>query len=138
LTPALEFSATIQTQKPRSEGKNVGPRTTIALDIGSSIHILKDSFLLTDIHADNTRYIGVRTTDSKFRLNNIGQLCNDLNTLPLPSEGYYFYPKGVANILFLAMIADSKRVVMDTAIDDAIYVFKAVLRLRANGTRATG
>jgi hypothetical protein len=128
LTPALELSATIQTQEPRSEGENVGPRTTIALNSGSSIHIFKDSFLLTDIHADDTRSIGVCTTDSKFWLNNIGRLCNDLNTLPLPSEGYYFYPKGVANILSLAMIADSKRVVMDTAIDDAIYV------LNQNGT----
>jgi hypothetical protein len=108
LTPALELSATIQTQKPRSEGENAGLRTTIALDSGSSIHIFKDSFLLTDIHADNTRSIGVCTTDSKFRLNNIGRLCNDLNTLPLPSEGYYFYPKGVVNILSLAMKADSK------------------------------
>jgi hypothetical protein len=123
LTPALELSATIQTQEPRSEGENVSPRTTIALDSGSSIHIFKDSFLLTDINADNTRSIDLRTTDPKFRLNNIGRLCNDPNALPLPSEGYYFYPKGVANILSLAMIADSKRVVMDTAIDDAIYVF---------------
>jgi hypothetical protein len=66
LTPALELSATIQTQEPRSEGENVGPRTTIALNSGSSIHIFKDSFLLTDIHADDTRSIGVCTTDSKF------------------------------------------------------------------------
>jgi hypothetical protein len=43
--------------------------------------------------------------------------------LPLPSEGYYYYPKGVANILSLAMIAETKRVVMDTAIDNAVYVF---------------
>jgi len=43
--------------------------------------------------------------------------------LPLPSKGYYFYPKGVANILSLALIAKTKRVFMDTAIDDAFYVF---------------
>jgi hypothetical protein len=65
----------------------------------------------------------VRTTDSKFRVNDIGRLCDDLNTLPLPSDGYYFYPKGVANILSLALIPETKRVVMDSAIDDAIYVF---------------
>jgi hypothetical protein len=56
-------------------------------------------------------------------VNNIGRLCNDLNLLPLPSDGYYYYPKGVANILSLAMIAEEKRVVMDTAIDNAFYVF---------------
>jgi hypothetical protein len=43
--------------------------------------------------------------------------------LPLPSDEYYYYLKGVANILSLAMIAEEKRVVMDTAIDNAFYVF---------------
>jgi hypothetical protein len=123
LIPALELSATIQTPEARSEDKNVGRRTTIALDSGSSIHIFKDSFLLTDVHSDDKRSIGVRTTDSTFRVNSIGRLCDDLNTLPLPYEGYYYYPKGVANILSLAMIAETKRVVMDSAIDNAIYVF---------------
>jgi hypothetical protein len=123
LPPALELSATIQTPEARSEGDNVGPRATIALDSGSSIHIFKDAFLLTDIQSDDKCSIGVRTTDSKFRVKDIGRLCDDLNILPLPSEGYYFYPKGVANILSLAMIAETKRVVMDTAIDNAFYVF---------------
>jgi hypothetical protein len=123
LPPASELPATIQTPEARSEGENVGPRTTIPLDSGSSIHIFKDAFLLTDIHSDDKWSIGVRTTDSKLRVNNIGRLCNDLNILPLPSKGYYYYPKGVANILSLAMIAETKRVVMDTAIDNAFYVF---------------
>jgi hypothetical protein len=123
LLPALELSATIQTPEARSEDENVGPRASIALDSGSSIHIFKDAFLLTDIHSDDKRSIGVRTTDSTFRVSNIGSLCDDLNTLPLPSDGYYFYPKGVANILSLALLAETKRVFMDSAIDNAIYVF---------------
>jgi hypothetical protein len=123
LLPTHELSATIQASEARSEGENVGPRATIALDSGSSIHIFKDAFLLTDIQSDDKRSIGVQTADSKFRVNNIGCLCDDLNLLPLPSDGYYFYPKGVANILPLAMIAEEKRVVMDTAIDNAFYVF---------------
>jgi hypothetical protein len=123
LLPMHEMSATIQPSEVRSGDENVGPRATIALDSGSSIHIFKDGFLLTDVVSDNKNSIGVRTTDSNFRVNNIGRLCDDLTALPLPSDGYYFYPKGVANILSLAMIADTKRVVMDTAIDDAIYVF---------------
>jgi hypothetical protein len=123
LLPRHELSATIQTPEARSGDENVGPRATIALDSGSSIHIFKDSFLLTDIQSDEKHSIGVRTTDSKFRVNDIGRLCTDLNALPLPSEGYYYYPKGVANILSLAMVASTKRVVMDSAIDNAIYVF---------------
>jgi hypothetical protein len=120
---ALELSATIQAPEARSEDENVCPRTSIALDSGSSIHIFKDSFLLTDIQSGDKQSIDVRTTDSKFRVNNIGRLCDDLNLFPLPSDGYYYYLKGVANILSLAMIAEEKRVVMDTAIDNAFYVF---------------
>jgi hypothetical protein len=123
LPPAHELSATIQTPEARSGDENVGPWATIALDSGSSIHIFKYAFLLTDIQSDDKRSIGVRTTDSKFRVNNIGHLCNGLNMLPLPSEGYYYYPKGVANILSLTMIAETNRIVMDTAIDNAFYVF---------------
>jgi hypothetical protein len=123
LLPGHELSATIQTPEARSEDDNVGPRTSIALDSGSSIHIFKDAFLLTDIHSDDNQSIGVRTTDSKSRVNDIGRLCDDLSALPLPSDGYYFYPKGVADILSLALIAETKRVVMDSAIDNAIYVF---------------
>jgi hypothetical protein len=123
LPPALKLSATIQTPEARSGDENVGPRATIALDSGSSINIFKDAFLLTDIRSDEKHSIGVRTTDSNFRVNYIGSLCEDLNTLPLPAEGYYYYPKGVANILSLAMVAETKRVVMDSAIDNAIYVF---------------
>jgi hypothetical protein len=40
LNPALELSATIQTPGTRSEGENVGPRATIALDSGSSIPVM--------------------------------------------------------------------------------------------------
>jgi hypothetical protein len=124
LLPGHELSVTIQGQEVRSEDKNIGPRATIALDSGSSIHIFKDAFLLTDINSDDKHSIGVCTTDSRFRVNNIGRLCDDLNTLPLPSEGYYYYYlKGVANILSLAMVAETKQVVMDSAIDNAIIVF---------------
>jgi hypothetical protein len=123
LPPSHELSTTIQASEVRSEDEHVGLRTTIALDSGSSIHIFKDAFLLTDIGIDNNSTINVRTTDSKFKVDKLGNLCTDLEMLPLPSNGYYFYPKGVANILSLAMIAETKRVVMDTAIDNAFYVF---------------
>jgi hypothetical protein len=39
LLPALELSATIQAQEARSEGENVSPQASIALDSGSSIHL---------------------------------------------------------------------------------------------------
>jgi hypothetical protein len=66
LPPALELSATIKAPEARIEDENVSPRASIALDSGSSIHIFKDSFLLTDIQSDDKQSIGVCTTDSKF------------------------------------------------------------------------
>jgi hypothetical protein len=70
--------------------------------------------------------LGCKPLIRTSRVNDIGSLCEDLNTLPIPAKGYYYYyyyPKGVANILSLAMVAETKRVVMDSAIDNAIYVF---------------
>jgi hypothetical protein len=61
--------------------------------------------------------------DSTFHVKDIGEICDNLKSLPLPSEGCYYYPKGVANILSLALLAKTKRVVMDTAIENAFYVF---------------
>jgi hypothetical protein len=107
----------------RSAGNNVGANTSIALDSASSIHLFKDRSLLNNIKVDNKKNLKVRTTDSTFHVNDIGEICDTLKSLPLPSEGYYYYPKGVANILSLALLAKTKRAVMDTAIKNAFYVF---------------
>jgi hypothetical protein len=50
LPPTNELSATLHSPKTRSEDDNVGIRTTIALDSGSSIHIFQP---------DNKRSINV-------------------------------------------------------------------------------
>jgi hypothetical protein len=107
----------------RSAGNNVGANTSIALDSASSIHLFKDRSLLDNIKVDNKKNLKVRTADSTFLVNDIGEICDTLKSLPLPSKGYYYYPKGVANILSLALLAKTKRVVMDTAIENAFYVF---------------
>jgi hypothetical protein len=57
LPPGFKLSAIIQTPEVRSESENVNLRTSIALDSGSSIHIFKDSFLLTAIAADESQSI---------------------------------------------------------------------------------
>jgi hypothetical protein len=90
----------------RSVGNNVGANTSIALGSASSIHLFKDrSLLLSNIKVDNKKNLKVRTTDSTFHVNDIGEICDTLKSLPLPAEGYYYYPKGVAKILSLALLA---------------------------------
>jgi hypothetical protein len=112
LPPGNELSATLHPPEARSEGETISLRTSIALDSGSSIHIFKDGFLLTDFASDDSQSIRVRTTDSKFKVNEIGRLCDGLHALPLTYDGYYYYPNGVANILSLAIIAKTKRVLL--------------------------
>jgi hypothetical protein len=110
----------------RSMGDNADRRssagTSIALDSATSIHLFGDRSPLDNIKVDDKKKMKVRTTDSTFHVNDIGELCASLKSLPLPPGGYYFYPKGVANILSLALLAKTKRVVMDTAIKNAFYV----------------
>jgi hypothetical protein len=89
----------------RSVGSNVGANTSIALDSASSIHLFKDRYLFNNINVDNKKNLKVRTTDSTFHVNGIGEICDTLKSLPLPSKGYYYYPKGVANILSLSLQA---------------------------------
>jgi hypothetical protein len=78
---------------------------------------------LNNIKVDNKKNLKVRTTDSTFHVNDIGEICDTLKSLPLPSEGYYYYPKGVANTLSLALLAKTKSVVMDTVTENAFCVF---------------
>jgi hypothetical protein len=84
---------------------------------------VKDRSSLNNVKVDNKKRIKVRTTNSTFHVKDIGEICDTLKSLPLPSKGYYYYPKGVANILSLALLAKTKQVVMDTAIGKKNYVF---------------
>ena len=52
-----------------------------------------------------------------------GSLSSKLGNLPLPKDDYYYDPDAMANLLLLALISKTNRVYMDTAIDNAFYVF---------------
>ena len=60
---------------------------------------------------------------SDIQVNEIGSLKKVFEHLPLPKNGYNYDENTVANLLSLGRIANKFRVVMDTDIDDAIYVF---------------
>jgi hypothetical protein len=55
--------------------------------------------------------------------NQVGDICDELRNLPLPHTGYFFHPTGVANLLSLARVSKDHRVVLDTAIENAFYVY---------------
>jgi len=77
LSPDGEMHGFISPSDPRSGGDNNNtnnknalgsPRTTIALDSASSVHLIKDEYLLQDI-SETTNDLRIRTTDSEFVLN---------------------------------------------------------------------
>ena len=49
------------------------------------VHLFKDMSLLNNIQTDSKK-IKVRITDSTFHVKDIGELCDTLKSLPLPSE----------------------------------------------------
>ena len=65
----------------------------------------------------------IRGVNGKSECYNKGSLNRELGDLPLPKDDYYYSPNSMANILSLAMISKTNRVYMDTAIDNAFYVF---------------
>ena len=52
-----------------------------------------------------------------------GSLSSKLGNLPLPKNDYYYDPDIMASLLSLAFISKTNCVYMDTAIDNAFYVF---------------
>ena len=113
--------------KVRSVGKSIGPRNGVAsitLDSASSINLFKDKSLLDGIKTNNKLKLKVRTSDSTFHVEEVGIPNKAIQHLPLSTtDDYYYYPNGVTNILSLALLAKNKRVYMDTAVENAFYVY---------------
>ena len=93
----------------------------MVLDSGANINIFNNAEFLTNIKTGKGRR--VNTTASSFACKQIGQLCEELECLPLPTDGYHYRADGIANLLSLAIVSETKRVVMDTKVDNAFYVF---------------
>ena len=121
-----EIFPSLDPQKPRSGGPNVSrgnvPLNALVLDSGASLCLFTNPDLLKEIQ-DAERAIPIHCGGTSFRATKTGQLCDSLQHLPLPKEGIYYQEHGVANLLSLAMVAANNRVVMDTAIDNAFYVY---------------
>lgn len=59
----------------------------------------------------------------RYTSEEIGSLKRVFKHLPLPKDSYYYNKNMIANVLSLGRIRNECGVVMDTDIDDAIYVF---------------
>ena len=121
-----EIFPSLDPQKPRSGGPNVSrgnvPLNALLLDSGASLCLFTNPDLLQQLQ-DAKRPIPIHCGGTSFHATKTGWLCDALKHLPLPQDGYYYQENGVANLLSLALFASNHRVVLETAIDNAFYVF---------------
>ena len=95
----------------------------LVLDSGANLCLFTDPDILKRLQ-DAKRPISIHCGGTSFHATKIGSLYDDLKHLSLPQDGYnYFHENGVANLLSLAKVAVENIVVLNTAIDNAFYVF---------------
>ena len=89
---------------------------------GASLNLFTNPDLLQQLH-DAIHPISMHCGGTSFCATKTGSTCDALKHLPLPEDGYYFHENGLANLISLARVAEKNRAVLDTAIDNALYVF---------------
>jgi hypothetical protein len=98
------------------------PLNTLVLDSGATVNLMNNLNFLKNIKA-TPKAITIHCGGATVSNNQVGGMCDDLRNLPLPHIGYFFHPTGVANLLSLARVSKDHRVVLDTAIENAFYVY---------------
>ena len=96
---------------------------TMIMDSGANINLFKNKELLENLTTSPFNHKKIRGVNGKSECFKKGSLNRSLGDLPLPKDDYYYSPDSMANILSLALISKTNRVYMDTAIDNAFYVF---------------
>jgi hypothetical protein len=125
--PNLQLFPSIKHRRARS-GRNKMSCDNIFLNAlvlgsGASLHLFANDDMLQNVRADpspTTIHCGGKSWSN----NQIGELCNDLKDLPLPQDDLHLHKDGVANLLSLALLSKPHRIVLDTSIDNAFYVYK--------------
>eukprot|EP00536_Pseudo-nitzschia_multiseries_P006584 jgi/Psemu1/15677/gm1.15677_g len=89
----------------------------ILLDSQSSLNLIVNPALVTNIRpAPNNGFMNIHCNSGVSRTNLIADL---------PRFGVvWFYEGGLANVLSLALVPDQYQVIVDTSIDNALYVHK--------------
>ena len=92
------------------------------IDLGASHHIVFNGDHLDNIQElDDPLQLAYGGND--INMTQLGSLSKALSHLLLPKQGYYYNQNVVTNLISLGKIADAFTVVMNTAIDDAIYIY---------------
>jgi hypothetical protein len=98
------------------------PLNTLVLDSGATVNLMNNPSFLKNIKQTSTA-ITIHCGGATVSNNQVGEICDELRNLPLPTKDYFFHPTGVANLLSLARVSKEHRVFLDTSIDNAFYVY---------------
>ena len=66
---------------------------------------------------------GIHAGGGNLQANQTGSLTKALHHLLLTKEGYKFHPDAVSNLVSMAVVSNYHCIVIDTDVDNAIYVF---------------
>ena len=126
----LPNSQLFPTMKPREarSGYNKLSRGNISLnalvlDSGASLHLFANADMLQKVTASSSPTT-IHCGGKSWSNNQVGELCDDLKTLPLPQDDLHLHKDGVANLISLAALSKLHRITLDTSVDNAFYVYK--------------
>ena len=121
MLPNLQLFPTIRPKEARSGSNNKLSRGNISLnalvlDSGASLHLMANPDMLQNIRAEQ-KPTTIHCGGKSWSNNQVGELCDDLKTLPLPQDDLHLHKDGVANLISLALLSKSHRIYLDTSID---------------------
>ena len=96
---------------------------TMIMDSGANLNLFNNKILLERLTTSPFNKKSIRGVNGKSKCYQKGSLNRELGDLPLPKDDYYYSPNSMANILLLALVSKTNHVYMDTAINNAFYVF---------------
>ena len=130
-TPTHDLRPNLQLTPKAKKVRSVGdtkvhrgsiPLNTLVLDSGATVNLMNNPSFLKNIK-ETSSAITIHCGGATVSNNQVGEICDELRNLPLPTKDYFFHPTGVANLLSLARVSKEHRVFLDTSIENAFYVF---------------
>ena len=98
------------------------PQNTLALDSGASVHFFSNKNLMEKCY-ELGRASTIHCGGISSSYSTVGILNKELKKLPLPQGPVYVTKNGISNLVSLSKLAKDYRIVMNTKIENAFFVF---------------
>ena len=95
----------------------------VILDRAASVNVIYNKDLIEDIRYTENPIEVTTGGCTKLFYEQMGKLNYILKPLPLPAENYYYHENAVANLLSLGQVCKQFRVLFDSDVHNAFYIF---------------